>query len=101
MYFLQVRLGFERLQAQVRSRQMRYQYERMRVATLVIQKHARSFIARREYQRKREAVIVLQAHTRGMLARKAIKKKKRAVRSFGFFVSSYLDRLCFVFLSVF
>lgn len=78
---------------------MRAQYERKRAAALMIQKHVRSLVAQREYQRKRMAVITLQAHTRGMLARKAVKKKKRDVRSFCFFMSSYLGRLfCGLFL---
>eukprot|EP00064_Thunnus_orientalis_P003654 superscaffoldBa00000309_g3665 len=72
-----VQLGFARLQAQVRSRQLHFQYKKKREAAIVLQAKARGYLARKEWKRKRDAVILLQAHTRGMLARKALKKMKR------------------------
>uniref|UniRef100_A0A8C9XWS2 Myosin VIIBa n=1 Tax=Sander lucioperca TaxID=283035 RepID=A0A8C9XWS2_SANLU len=74
------RLGFARLQAQVRSRQLHFQYKKKREAALVLQAQARGYLARKEWKRKRDAVILLQAHTRGALARKAVKKKKTDVK---------------------
>uniref|UniRef100_A0A3Q4HB86 Unconventional myosin-VIIa-like n=1 Tax=Neolamprologus brichardi TaxID=32507 RepID=A0A3Q4HB86_NEOBR len=74
-----VQLGFARLQAQVRSRQLHFQYKKRRQATLVVQTHVRGHLARKEWKRKRKAVILLQAHTRGILARKALEKMKRDV----------------------
>uniref|UniRef100_A0A3B4GVU8 Unconventional myosin-VIIa-like n=1 Tax=Pundamilia nyererei TaxID=303518 RepID=A0A3B4GVU8_9CICH len=72
-----VQLGFARLQAQVRSRQLHFQYKKRRQATLVLQTHVRGHLARKEWKRKRKAVILLQAHTRGILAKKALEKMKR------------------------
>uniref|UniRef100_I3KT63 Si:ch73-194h10.2 n=1 Tax=Oreochromis niloticus TaxID=8128 RepID=I3KT63_ORENI len=74
-----VQLGFARLQAQVRSRQLHFRYKKRRQATLVLQAHIRGHLARKEWKRKRKAVILLQAHTRGILARKALEKMKRDV----------------------
>uniref|UniRef100_A0A3P8TVQ5 Si:ch73-194h10.2 n=1 Tax=Amphiprion percula TaxID=161767 RepID=A0A3P8TVQ5_AMPPE len=72
-----VQLGFTRLQAQVRSRQLHFQYKRKREAALVLQTQVRGYLARKDWKRKRDAVILLQAQTRGMLARKALEKMKR------------------------
>uniref|UniRef100_A0A3Q3K2W2 Uncharacterized protein n=1 Tax=Monopterus albus TaxID=43700 RepID=A0A3Q3K2W2_MONAL len=72
-----VQLGFARLQAQVRSRQLHSQYRKKRQAAIILQTQARGYLARKEWTRKREAVILLQAHTRGMLARNAVRKRKR------------------------
>uniref|UniRef100_A0A3B4WIZ2 Myosin VIIB n=1 Tax=Seriola lalandi dorsalis TaxID=1841481 RepID=A0A3B4WIZ2_SERLL len=72
-----VQLGFARLQAQVRSRQLHFLYKKKREAALVLQTRARGYLVRKEWKRKRDAVILLQAHTRGALARKALKKMKR------------------------
>uniref|UniRef100_A0A672MLG0 Myosin VIIB n=1 Tax=Sinocyclocheilus grahami TaxID=75366 RepID=A0A672MLG0_SINGR len=71
------RLGFARLQAQVRSRQMAWQFKQKRQATALLQAQTRGCLARKEWKRKRAAVILLQAYTRGTLARKAVKKMKR------------------------
>uniref|UniRef100_A0AAQ6I8T5 Uncharacterized protein n=1 Tax=Anabas testudineus TaxID=64144 RepID=A0AAQ6I8T5_ANATE len=75
------KLGFARLQAQVRSRQLHFQYKKKREAAVVLQAQARGYLARKEWKRKRDAVILLQAHTRGVLARRALEKMKRDVRS--------------------
>uniref|UniRef100_A0A3Q1FDI1 Unconventional myosin-VIIb-like n=1 Tax=Acanthochromis polyacanthus TaxID=80966 RepID=A0A3Q1FDI1_9TELE len=75
------KLGFARLQAQVRSRQLHFQYKRQREAALVLQAQIRGYLARKDWKRKRDAAILLQAQTRGMLARKALKKMKRDVSS--------------------
>uniref|UniRef100_A0A673MLB5 Unconventional myosin-VIIa-like n=1 Tax=Sinocyclocheilus rhinocerous TaxID=307959 RepID=A0A673MLB5_9TELE len=71
------RLGFARLRAQVRSRQMTWQYKQKRQATILLQAQTRGYLMRKEWKRKRAAVILLQAYTRGTLARKAVKKIKR------------------------
>ena len=95
-----MRLGFSRLQAKVRGRQMQVKYERKRAAGLVLQKHIRGLATRREFKRKRAAIIVLQAHTRGMLARKAVKKRKRDVRgSLSLIIGAcYASFLCPIFM---
>lgn len=79
MFYIQVQRGFARLQAQVRSRQLHFQYKKKREAAVLLQAQARGYLARKEWKRKKDAVILLQAHTRGVLARKALKKMKRDV----------------------
>uniref|UniRef100_G3NI32 Myosin VIIBa n=1 Tax=Gasterosteus aculeatus aculeatus TaxID=481459 RepID=G3NI32_GASAC len=79
--FFFVQLGFARLQAQVRSRQLQFRYEKQRKASVVLQARVRGYQARKEWKRKRDAVILLQAHARGGLARKAMKKRKTDVSS--------------------
>uniref|UniRef100_A0A8K9UTT7 Myosin VIIBa n=1 Tax=Oncorhynchus mykiss TaxID=8022 RepID=A0A8K9UTT7_ONCMY len=64
------RLGFARLQAKVRARQLQHHYQQKRVAAVRLQAQTRGYLARKEWQRKRRAVILLQTNTRGMLARK-------------------------------
>uniref|UniRef100_A0A8K9WPV7 Myosin VIIBa n=1 Tax=Oncorhynchus mykiss TaxID=8022 RepID=A0A8K9WPV7_ONCMY len=74
------RLGFARLQAKVRARQLQHHYQQKRVAAVRLQAQTRGYLARKEWQRKRRAVILLQTNTRGMLARKQVKKMKRDER---------------------
>uniref|UniRef100_A0A8B9KRH1 Si:ch73-194h10.2 n=1 Tax=Astyanax mexicanus TaxID=7994 RepID=A0A8B9KRH1_ASTMX len=64
------RLGFARLQATVRSRQITRQYELERKAALLLQTQIHGYFARKEWRRKRDAAILLQAHIRGMNARR-------------------------------
>uniref|UniRef100_A0A4W4EGM6 Uncharacterized protein n=1 Tax=Electrophorus electricus TaxID=8005 RepID=A0A4W4EGM6_ELEEL len=75
-----VQLGFARLQATVRSRQLARTYELERKAALLLQTQIHGYLAREEWKRKRTAIILLQAHVRGMHARTAVKKMKRDVR---------------------
>uniref|UniRef100_A0A8B9RG49 Si:ch73-194h10.2 n=1 Tax=Astyanax mexicanus TaxID=7994 RepID=A0A8B9RG49_ASTMX len=63
-----VQLGFARLQATVRSRQITRQYELERKAALLLQTQIHGYFARKEWRRKRDAAILLQAHIRGMNA---------------------------------
>uniref|UniRef100_A0A8B9RGA2 Si:ch73-194h10.2 n=1 Tax=Astyanax mexicanus TaxID=7994 RepID=A0A8B9RGA2_ASTMX len=69
------RLGFARLQATVRSRQITRQYELERKAALLLQTQIHGYFARKEWRRKRDAAILLQAHIRGMNARRSIRKR--------------------------
>uniref|UniRef100_A0A6Q2X190 Uncharacterized protein n=1 Tax=Esox lucius TaxID=8010 RepID=A0A6Q2X190_ESOLU len=86
------RLGFARLQAKVRARQLHHQYQQKRVAVVVLQAQTRGYLARKEWRRRRAAVVLLQANTRGMLARKQVKKMKRDVRSHPTFCSVFERR---------
>lgn len=79
LFYLQVQLGFNRLQALVRSRQLQHQYKKKREAVIKLQAQTRGYLARKERRRKTDAVIVLQAYTRGLLARNAAKMRKRHV----------------------
>uniref|UniRef100_A0A3Q2CYC3 Myosin VIIB n=1 Tax=Cyprinodon variegatus TaxID=28743 RepID=A0A3Q2CYC3_CYPVA len=72
-----VQLGFARLQALSRSRQLHLSYLKKRQAALVLQTHIRGYLARKEWKRKRNAVILLQAHTRSMLAKRKLQKMQR------------------------
>uniref|UniRef100_A0A8C2C504 Si:ch73-194h10.2 n=1 Tax=Cyprinus carpio TaxID=7962 RepID=A0A8C2C504_CYPCA len=73
------RLGFARLRAQVRSRQMAWQFKQKRQATILLQAQTRGCLARKEWKRKRAAVILLQAYTRGTLARKAAAEQLESI----------------------
>ncbi|XP_015236451.1 PREDICTED: unconventional myosin-VIIa-like [Cyprinodon variegatus] len=75
--FKAVQLGFARLQALSRSRQLHLSYLKKRQAALVLQTHIRGYLARKEWKRKRNAVILLQAHTRSMLAKRKLQKMQR------------------------
>uniref|UniRef100_A0A4W4EIN7 Uncharacterized protein n=1 Tax=Electrophorus electricus TaxID=8005 RepID=A0A4W4EIN7_ELEEL len=86
------RLGFARLQATVRSRQLARTYELERKAALLLQTQIHGYLAREEWKRKRTAIILLQAHVRGMHARTAVKKMKRDVQ--------YMQSFLFEFLSL-
>uniref|UniRef100_A0A3Q2GJ36 Myosin VIIB n=1 Tax=Cyprinodon variegatus TaxID=28743 RepID=A0A3Q2GJ36_CYPVA len=79
--FKAVQLGFARLQALSRSRQLHLSYLKKRQAALVLQTHIRGYLARKEWKRKRNAVILLQAHTRSMLAKRKLQKMQRDVSS--------------------
>uniref|UniRef100_A0AAZ3SP11 Uncharacterized protein n=1 Tax=Oncorhynchus tshawytscha TaxID=74940 RepID=A0AAZ3SP11_ONCTS len=70
------RLGFARLQAKVRARQLQHHYQQKRVAAVRLQAQTRGYLARKEWQRKRRAVILLQTNTRGMLARKQERREE-------------------------
>lgn len=78
--YAQVQLGYNRLQATVRSRQLARQYELERKATLLLQAQIHTYFARKKWKQKRAAVILLQSHVRGMHARKSVKKMKNDVR---------------------
>uniref|UniRef100_A0A3P8XSF2 Uncharacterized protein n=1 Tax=Esox lucius TaxID=8010 RepID=A0A3P8XSF2_ESOLU len=93
------RLGFARLQAKVRARQLHHQYQQKRVAVVVLQAQTRGYLARKEWRRRRAAVVLLQANTRGMLARKQVKKMKRDVRSHPTFFDCLLTVVLLFFSS--
>ncbi|XP_062406307.1 unconventional myosin-VIIa-like [Sardina pilchardus] len=63
-------LGVTRLQACVRGRHDRQQYERRRAAAVTLQTQTRGLLCRRSYTRQKQAAILLQRHIRGALARK-------------------------------
>uniref|UniRef100_A0A8C4S7H9 Myosin VIIB n=1 Tax=Erpetoichthys calabaricus TaxID=27687 RepID=A0A8C4S7H9_ERPCA len=65
------RLGFARLQAQCRSRQLFHRYQKTRAMVVLLQARCRGYLLRQEKCKKLEAVHILQAYTRGMLARRA------------------------------
>uniref|UniRef100_W5KB83 Si:ch73-194h10.2 n=1 Tax=Astyanax mexicanus TaxID=7994 RepID=W5KB83_ASTMX len=76
------RLGFARLQATVRSRQITRQYELERKAALLLQTQIHGYFARKEWRRKRDAAILLQAHIRGMNARRYLTQGSSGLQAF-------------------
>uniref|UniRef100_A0AAR2IPA7 Myosin VIIBa n=1 Tax=Pygocentrus nattereri TaxID=42514 RepID=A0AAR2IPA7_PYGNA len=86
------RLGFARLQATVRSRQIARQYELERRATLLLQTQIHGYLARKEWKRKRDAAILLQAHIRGLNARRAVDKMKRDASLLYFLTILYFNQ---------
>uniref|UniRef100_A0A8C4X8N6 Myosin VIIB n=1 Tax=Erpetoichthys calabaricus TaxID=27687 RepID=A0A8C4X8N6_ERPCA len=78
------RLGFARLQAQCRSRQLFHRYQKTRAMVVLLQARCRGYLLRQEKCKKLEAVHILQAYTRGMLARRAaaiLRKEEAAMRN--------------------
>lgn len=75
----QLKQGFARLQAKVRSRQLHAEYKRRRVAAITLQTQTRGYLARKDLKCKKNAVILLQTQTRGLLARKTLKRMKSDV----------------------
>ncbi|KAL2082104.1 hypothetical protein ACEWY4_021922 [Coilia grayii] len=73
-------LGMTRLQACVRGRRARLEYERRRSAAVTLQAQTRGLLSRRRFRRQRDAAIVLQTHARAMLARKTVKGLRTAER---------------------
>uniref|UniRef100_A0AAQ5YI30 Uncharacterized protein n=1 Tax=Amphiprion ocellaris TaxID=80972 RepID=A0AAQ5YI30_AMPOC len=68
-------LKINQLQAQVRSRQLHFQYKRKREAALVLQTQVRGYLARKDWKRKRDAVI-LQKHLEEVLRKKREEEEK-------------------------
>lgn len=74
-----MRIGFERLQAVVRTRQLATSYKEMRRRVIVFQSCCRGLLARRELQMKIGAIITIQSGFKMMYARKELEKRKREV----------------------
>lgn len=64
----QMRVGFSRLQALVRSRKLCASYHVARQRITYFQGRCRGFLVRRAYRRRLQAVIIIQTYTRGMIA---------------------------------
>ena len=74
-----MRMGFERLQAMVRSRQLHSSYKEMRLRIMAFQSRCRGYLARREYKIKLGAIITIQAGFRMVLAKKTVQKLPQEV----------------------
>lgn len=81
LHLLQVLLGFGRLQALYRSRQLAKQYEATRAHIIRLQAMCRGYLMRQKIAKQKEAVCVIQAYARGMFARQIYQKMKREVCS--------------------
>ncbi|XP_025935824.1 unconventional myosin-VIIb [Apteryx rowi] len=78
--FRMILLGFGRLQALVRSRQLAKQYEAARARVIRFQALCRGYLMRKKITEQKKAVCVIQAYARGMFARQSYQRMKREVR---------------------
>uniref|UniRef100_A0A8C0FFZ7 Myosin VIIB n=1 Tax=Bubo bubo TaxID=30461 RepID=A0A8C0FFZ7_BUBBB len=79
--FRMVMLGFGRLQALCRSRQLAKQYEATRAYIIRLQAMCRGYLMRQKIAEQKKAVCVIQAYARGMFARRIYQRMKREVCS--------------------
>uniref|UniRef100_A0A8C8ACZ5 Myosin VIIB n=1 Tax=Otus sunia TaxID=257818 RepID=A0A8C8ACZ5_9STRI len=79
--FRMVMLGFGRLQALCRSRQLAKQYEATRAYIIRLQAMCRGYLMRQKIAEQKKAVCVIQAYARGMFARQTYQRMKREVCS--------------------
>ncbi|XP_074767829.1 unconventional myosin-VIIb isoform X3 [Athene noctua] len=75
--FRMVMLGFGRLQALCRSRQLAKQYEATRAYIIRLQAMCRGYLMRQKIAEQKKAVCVIQAYARGMLARRIFQRMTR------------------------
>ncbi|XP_075363613.1 unconventional myosin-VIIb [Mycteria americana] len=75
--FRMVMLGFGRLQALYRSRQLAKQYEATRAHIIRLQAMCRGYLMRQKIAEQKKAVCVIQAYARGMFARRIYQRMKR------------------------
>lgn len=78
---LQMRAGFSRLQALVRSRKLCASYHVARQRITGFQARCRGYLVRRAFRHRLWAVITIQAYTRGMIARRLYKRLKGEVHT--------------------
>ena len=81
-FLFQMRLGFERLQALVKTRQLATSYKEMRKRIIAFQSLCRGCISRREHRLKLGAIVTLQAGFKMALARKELNRRKKEVTKY-------------------
>lgn len=69
-----MRVGYQRLQAVVRSRVLSHRFRHLRGHIVALQARARGYLLRREVRAKRWAIIKIQAHVRRMIAQRRYRK---------------------------
>ncbi|KAG7265496.1 hypothetical protein CRUP_003585 [Coryphaenoides rupestris] len=69
-----MQVGFLRLQALHRARELCRRYRRTRRCVGLFQARGRGLLVRRAYRRRLGAVLTLQAHARGMIARRLCRR---------------------------
>uniref|UniRef100_A0A8C0ZHV0 Myosin VIIB n=1 Tax=Cyanistes caeruleus TaxID=156563 RepID=A0A8C0ZHV0_CYACU len=75
----QVMLGFGRLQALYRSRQLAQRYEATRARIIRFQAMCRGYLVRQKVAEQKKAACVIQAYARGMFARQTYRRIKGEV----------------------
>ena len=68
LMYLQMKLGFARLQATWRARILTRNYRRMRRRVYLFQTRCRGMLARREFKRRLRSIIKIQSGVRKVLA---------------------------------
>ncbi|NXS56892.1 MYO7B protein, partial [Brachypteracias leptosomus] len=79
--FRMAMLGFGRLQALHRSRQLSKQYEATRAHVIRLQAMCRGYLLRHKIAEQKKAACVIQAYARGMFARRTYQRMRREVCS--------------------
>ena len=69
---LQMRRGFNRLQATWRARKLTRDYRLMRARVMGLQRRCRGFIARERFHRRLHSIIKLQSHFRKIIAKRKV-----------------------------
>uniref|UniRef100_A0A8D3CMR3 Myosin VIIAa n=1 Tax=Scophthalmus maximus TaxID=52904 RepID=A0A8D3CMR3_SCOMX len=87
---VQMRAGFSRLQALVRSRKLCASYHVARQRITGFQGRCRGYLVRRAFRHRLWAVITIQAYTRGMIARRLYKRLKGEVGTRSEYFSHHL-----------
>lgn len=75
----QMRVGFSRLQALVRSRKLCASYHLARQRITYFQGCCRGFLVRQAFKHRLQAVVIIQTYTRGMIARRLYKRLRGEV----------------------
>jgi myosin-7 len=74
--FVAMRLGFNRLQAAIRSRVLSHRFRHLRGHIVALQARCRGCLVRREFHRKMWAIVKIQSHVRRLIAQRYYKKLK-------------------------
>jgi len=80
-HYLEMKIGFQRLQALLRARQLSYQFEHLRQHIVALQARCRGYLLRKEYNTKKYAIVKIQKFVRAFVARKKLMKLQKEVSS--------------------
>lgn len=80
-HFIEMKIGFQRLQALLRARQLNNQFKHLRQHVVALQARCRGYLLRKEYSTKKHAIVKIQRFVRAFIARKQMMKLQREVNS--------------------
>lgn len=80
-HYLEMKVGFQRLQALLRSRYLTYQFRHLREHVVGLQARCRGYLLRKEYYAKKNAIVTIQRFVRAFIARRQIMKVQKEVNS--------------------
>ena len=72
IFYLQMRRGFNRLQATWRARKLTREFRLMRARVAGLQRHCRGYITRQRFRRRLYSIIKLQSHFRKIIAKRRV-----------------------------